>query len=105
MAEILLFKKMTKNQKLTLVSFSVAIMAFYFLLKDKKKNYNLGVDGTKDSSNSKDNTPPPNDTKNTQKWVYSVEDGKDYCRWYDRNGKNTLTYNAPCNKAKANMYK
>lgn len=96
---------MTRNKTYTLLGLSFTIMAVYFLLKDKSKNEMFGVDGTKESSESKDNTPPPPDTKNTQKWVYSIEDGKDYCRWYDRTGKNTVTYNSPCNKAKANMYK
>lgn len=51
-----------------------------------------------------DNTPPPSDFSKTQKWVYTIESGKDFCRWYDGNGKNTRTYNSPCSKSQANMY-
>lgn len=54
--------------------------------------------------NNADGTPPPDKYTSTQKWVYSVEAGKDYCRWYDRHGKNTQTYNQPCNKVQANMH-
>ena len=36
-------------------------------------------------------------------WVSSIEDGNDYCRWYDANGVNTVTYNLPCTAAQANM--
>jgi uncharacterized protein YodC (DUF2158 family) len=53
---------------------------------------------------SANGTPPPTDLSLTQKWVYTVENGKDYCRWYDRYGKNTRTYNQPCSKSQANMY-
>lgn len=54
--------------------------------------------------NNVDGTPPPATFTSTQKWVYSIENGKDYCRWYDRYGKNTRTYNQPCSKSQANMY-
>ena len=37
------------------------------------------------------------------KWVSSVEGGKPFCRWYDGNGNNTVTYERPCTKAQANM--
>lgn len=56
------------------------------------------------SFSSADATPPPSNFKNTQKWIYSIENGKDYCRWFDRSGRNTQTYNMPCSKAQANMY-
>lgn len=36
-------------------------------------------------------------------WVNSIEDGKDYCRWYDNDGRNTVTYNRPCTRAQAGM--
>jgi hypothetical protein len=36
-------------------------------------------------------------------WVNSIEDGKDYCRWYDNEGRNTITYNRPCTRAQAGM--
>jgi hypothetical protein len=56
------------------------------------------------SFSSADATPPPSNFKNTQKWIYSIENGKDYCRWFDRTGKNTQTYNRPCTKAQSNIY-
>lgn len=68
-----------------------------------KKVMTFGFFGGEELSNA-DNTPPPSDFSNTQKWVYTIEDGKDYCRWYDKYGKVTRTYNAPCSKSQANMY-
>lgn len=53
------------------------------------------------SNASGDLTPAP---QGGQKWVYSVENGADKCRWYDRDGKNTKTYNSPCSKSQAKMY-
>ena len=37
------------------------------------------------------------------RWVSSTENGHDYCRWYDANGVNTVTYDRPCTAAQANM--
>ncbi len=52
---------------------------------------------------SADSTPPPMDFTYTQKWVHQIVDGKDYCRWYDKEGRNTRTYNQPCSRSQANM--
>jgi hypothetical protein len=57
-----------------------------------------------ENSSNADNTPAPNPYNHTQKWVYIIENGKDYCRWFDSKGKNTVTYEKPCNLAQANMY-
>jgi hypothetical protein len=53
---------------------------------------------------SADATPPPNPYNHTQKWIYIIENGKDYCRWFDQYGRNTVTYERPCNLAQSNMY-
>lgn len=45
----------------------------------------------------------PNTGGSTNKWVSSQEGGNSFCRWYDGNGNNTVTYNKPCTKAQANM--
>jgi hypothetical protein len=37
------------------------------------------------------------------KWISSTEGGQDYCRWYNANGDNTVTYERACTKAQANM--
>lgn len=42
-------------------------------------------------------------TKETQKWVYTIEDNKDFCRWYDKDGRNTRTFNSKCSRSQANM--
>lgn len=68
-----------------------------------KKVMTFGFFGGEELSNA-DNTPPPADFSNTQKWVYTIENGKDYCRWYDKDGKNTRTFNSPCSRSQANMY-
>lgn len=53
------------------------------------------------SNASGDLTPPP---QGGQKWVSSTENGEDKCRWYDKDGRNTKTYNFPCSKSQARMY-
>lgn len=37
-------------------------------------------------------TPPSSMAGCTNCWVSSVEDGVEYCRWYDNYGRNTSTY-------------
>jgi hypothetical protein len=59
--------------------------------------------GGEESSNA-DNTPAPNPYNHTQKWIYIIENGKDYCRWFDQYGRNTVTYEKPCTLAQSNMY-
>jgi hypothetical protein len=49
-------------------------------------------------------TPAPNPYNYTQKWIYIIENGKDYCRWFDSKGRNTVTYERPCTLAQSNMY-
>jgi hypothetical protein len=48
----------------------------------------------------------------SKKWGYlnrwkehirDAKNGKDYCRWFDKDGRNTRTYNAPCSRSQANM--
>lgn len=82
---------------------SIIILVKVFGEKEKKEGAN-NFSGKETDSKKTESTPPPMTFSNVQKWVYSVEDGKDYCRWYDRYGKNTRTYNSPCSKSQANMY-
>jgi hypothetical protein len=69
-----------------------------------KKEVAKSSDFSSANGQSKSDSTPPPDVKDTQKWVYTVENNKDYCRWYDKYGRNTRTYNAPCSKSQANMY-
>lgn len=44
-----------------------------------------------------------NKNEESNLWYSSTENGKDYCRWYDKNGNNTVTYERPCTAVQANM--
>lgn len=85
--------------------FGITLMAAgtVILLIPKKAEKTSGISGGDETTKKEDNTPPP-DFSNYQKWVYSIENGKDFCRWYDRDGRNTRTYNSPCSKSQAGMY-
>lgn len=87
---------------LLIVGGSLLVVGTILFLTSKKGEKTSNVTGDEATKKS-DSTPPP-DFTNYQKWVYSIENGQDYCRWYDRNGKNTRTYNQPCSKSQAGMY-
>ncbi len=89
---------------LMIVGGSLLVVGAVLFLIPKKGEKTSGVTGGDETTKKEDSTPPPSDFTNYQKWVYSVENGKDYCRWYDRNGKITRTYNQPCSKSQTNMY-
>ena len=89
---------------LMIVGGSLLVVGTILFLIPKKEEKKSGVTGSDETTKKEDNTPPPSDFSNYQKWVYSIENGQDYCRWYDRTGKNTRTYNQPCSKSQAGMY-
>jgi uncharacterized protein YodC (DUF2158 family) len=46
----------------------------------------------------------PNQTGCTNCWVSTVEDGMEYCRWYDNYGRNTQSYSGRgCTNVQANI--
>jgi len=49
-------------------------------------------------------TPESTASKCVNCWVTSVEDGVQYCRWFDNNGRNTQSYaGRGCTSGQANM--
>lgn len=49
-------------------------------------------------------TPTPSMAGCTSCWVSSIEDGVQYCRWYDQYGRNTSTYEGRgCTGTQANI--
>ena len=86
------------DAKKIILCFGVSLLACVVIKKLTSSEETSNVTGKEDNKSSKD------EFSNIQKWVYSIEDGKEYCRWYDRYGKNTVTYNTKCNRNQANMY-
>jgi len=94
-----------KNTLIGLGVIATVIILVKVFGKKETNEETHGFSGKESDSKKTESTPPPMTFLNVQKWVYSIEDGKEYCRWYDRYGKNTRTYNAKCSGSQANMYK
>lgn len=92
--------------KNTLIGLGViAIIVILVKAYGKKEVEETNNFSGKDNDSKKEEVAPsPPPTEKVQKWVYSIEDGKEYCRWYDGYGRNTVTYNNKCSKTQANMY-
>jgi len=104
---------MNKNLMIGLGVLAVAGIAYY-MYKKPKATSNVSTKSGETSSNARGFAASMGKVPSRIKgggtsqagkgyWVSSIEDGNDYCRWYDDNGVNTVTYNLPCTAAQANM--